>query len=99
MSEAPSIETVNQLLHDVLDPETGRSIIRTKQLYETLVENQSIQLKIGLTSHSLPIENRFKSQLRGCHHCPAWPNLGTQRPVCWSNNVGSKDSSQPSTAA
>ena len=63
MSEAPSIETVNQLLHDVLDPETGRSIIRTKQLYETLVENQSIQLKIGLTSHSLPIENRFKSQI------------------------------------
>ena len=64
MSESPSIEQVNQLLHDITDPETGRSIVRTKQLYSTSVENQAIRLNIGLTTHSLPIADRFEEQIR-----------------------------------
>jgi len=63
MSAAPSIEQVNQVLHKVNDPETGRSIIRTKQLYETFVDGSQIQLKIGLTTHSNPIAERFRQQV------------------------------------
>ena len=63
MSTSPSIEQVNQILHDVADPETGRSIVRTKQLYATDVEDGKIQLKIGLTTHSNPIVDRFDSHV------------------------------------
>ena len=59
MSNSATVELVNQVLEKVADPETGRSITRTKQLYETLVEDGRIQLKIGLTTHSNPVTQRF----------------------------------------
>lgn len=63
MSNAPSVENVNQILHEIPDPETGRSIIRTKQLYETVVEDGKIRLNIGLTSHSRPVAGRFSQRV------------------------------------
>ncbi len=63
MSKIPTIEEVNEILQDVRDPETGRSIVRTKQLYLTAVENGGIHLNIGLTTHSNPIADRFEAQL------------------------------------
>ena len=59
-----TIETVNQVLQDISDPETGRSIIRTKQLYDTIVDGETIELNIGLTSHSRPIHDRFVEHVR-----------------------------------
>lgn len=63
MSNAPTIEQVNQVLELVADPETGRSLIRTKQLYRTHVEGNLIQLSIGLTTHSNPIAERFRDHV------------------------------------
>lgn len=60
----PTVEAVNSVVQDITDPETGRSIIRTKQLYDTIIEKDSIQLNIGLTSHSSPIRNRFTEHVR-----------------------------------
>lgn len=73
-SSAPSVEQVNQVLHEIADPETGRSIIRTKQLYETVVEDTKIHLNIGLTTHSNPIKDRFEEKIVGL--------LGKSFPEC-----------------
>ena len=61
MSNPLTVEHVNQILHEIADPETGRSIIRTKQLYETVVEPNLIRLNIGLTTHSNPVKDRFEN--------------------------------------
>ena len=42
----PTIESVNQILQEISDPETGRSIVRTKQLKDTRVENNDIHITI-----------------------------------------------------
>ncbi len=63
MSDSPTIEAVNQILHEIQDPETGRSIVKTKQLYETHVDGNRIELNIGLTTHSLPIADRFRDKI------------------------------------
>ncbi len=62
-SNTISVENVNQVLHEVKDPETGRSIVRTKQLYGTAVGPDSIELEIGLTSHSNPVRELFRQEV------------------------------------
>ncbi len=63
MNNPPGVEQVNLVLNEIADPESGRSIVRTKQLYETVVDGDTIRLQIGLTSHSNPVAERFVGQV------------------------------------
>lgn len=65
MSDAPSISTdaVQQLLDSHLDPETGRPMGSMGQIVDVAVDGQSIQATIGLSTHSLPIEQRVLEQI------------------------------------
>jgi ATP-binding protein involved in chromosome partitioning len=65
MSNLPTIRQVNEILQELSDPETGRSIVRTGQVGDSHIEDGRIRLKIGLTSHSLPVAERFQEQVRG----------------------------------
>jgi ATP-binding protein involved in chromosome partitioning len=90
-----TVEHVNQALHDVKDPETGRSIIRTKQLYGTVVGADSITLDIGLTSHSNPVRGLFVEEVEKVLRS-RFPEIGTfqvrlhahHRPVPEAGQVG-----------
>ncbi len=56
---SPTVQQVNQVLEQIRDPETGRSIVRTRQLQETGVDEHRIRVRIGLTPHSNPVRERF----------------------------------------
>ncbi len=68
------IEDVNEVLEQVKDPETGRSITRTKQLYDFQVTDDALLIQIGLTSHSAPIHQRFRDNVISLVH-DHFPNL------------------------
>ncbi len=57
-----TLEDLNKYLESLRDPETGRSLARTKQLVETSIDGQTVRLKIGLTSHSAPIRQRLRQK-------------------------------------
>lgn len=59
----PSNQEINLVLNQIKDPETGRSIIKTKQVYDTLVNGGQIKVDIGLTSHSSPVSEGFRQQV------------------------------------
>jgi ATP-binding protein involved in chromosome partitioning len=48
-------EIVEQALADLLDPETGRSVVRMEQLREVSVEGGRVDVTLGLTTWSSPL--------------------------------------------
>ncbi len=57
------IEEIRKVLEQVADPETGRSIARTRQLLDVAVDGVEIRVVIGLTPHAAPIHNRFSEKV------------------------------------
>ena len=60
----PDIEKlIMTQLQDVKDPETGRSIAKSKQIYEINELDDEIQVKVGLTSFALPLKQDFEQSV------------------------------------
>lgn len=55
MSEIPDVSTVQQLLGELKDPETGRGLAAMNQLYEVQVNESQVEVTLALTTHSAPL--------------------------------------------
>lgn len=60
-----SQSSVTNVLSQILDPETGRSIEKAKQIKEVVVDGNSVHAKIGLTSFARPLLETFREQVTG----------------------------------
>jgi ATP-binding protein involved in chromosome partitioning len=49
---APTRETVERILADILDPETGRSLARMEQIRQITVDGRGVEVTLGLTTWS-----------------------------------------------
>jgi ATP-binding protein involved in chromosome partitioning len=69
----PDTEQVQQILEQVRDPETGRPIVRSRQLRDVTVRDNEVRVTIGLTPHSAPVRDRFADAVRALleSHFPA----------------------------
>ena len=56
-------ETIRQTVGDHADPETGRPIQTMGQLRSVAVENQIARIDVGLSSHSMPIQDDFRDAI------------------------------------
>ncbi len=56
-------DLVKNELQDVLDPETGRSIVKKNQVKAIAATENSISVEIGLTTFAFPIKDDFQSQV------------------------------------
>ncbi len=56
-------ETIRQTVGDHADPETGRPIQTMGQLRSVAVENQIAKIDVGLSSHSMPIQDDFRDAI------------------------------------
>jgi len=48
-------ETVEQALTDVLDPETGRSVVRMEQVHDVAIDGGGVEVTLGLTTWAGPL--------------------------------------------
>lgn len=56
---AALIQRAQEILSAIRDPETGRALGKTNQILGVELQDNCIHCKIGLTSHSLPIQDEF----------------------------------------
>ena len=63
MNNTQMTEKIRQLISEIKDPETGRSIGKTKQIGSIEVNGDSASLEIGLTSFALPLESDFRENV------------------------------------
>lgn len=73
-------QQIRQLLSDLKDPETGRSIQSTGQLLTVEVSDKRVGVRIGLSSHSSPLKADFRTQVleRLASICPTSTFLDVQ---------------------
>lgn len=57
-----TIERINNALGTVKDPETGRSIAKSKQIHSVEVENNNIKATIGLTTFAWALKEDYQNQ-------------------------------------
>jgi len=55
MGDAIDLAAVNEVLSTFKDPETGRNVVATNQVQDIELQADSLQLKLGLTTHSAPL--------------------------------------------
>ncbi len=63
MGDAINLDAVNEVLSTFKDPETGRNVVTTNQAQDIELEGDSLQLKLGLTTHSAPLWEETCRQL------------------------------------
>ncbi len=63
MSEAKHEIAVREALSAIKDPESGRSIAKTKQIYAVRCDGNSISVEIGLTRFCNPIKSDFEAAI------------------------------------
>ena len=63
MGDAIDLAAVNEVLSTFKDPETGRNVVTTNQAQDIKLEGDSLQLKLGLTTHSAPLWEETCQQL------------------------------------
>ena len=63
MGDAIDLAAVNEVLSTFKDPETGRNVVTTNQAQDIKLEGDSLQLKLGLTTHSAPLWEETCRQL------------------------------------
>ncbi|HBE67172.1 MAG TPA: ATP-binding protein [Planctomycetaceae bacterium] len=56
-------DKIHQVLSNVRDPETGRTLDKTNQILSVEATEEAAAVKIGLTSHSAPIKDEFESNV------------------------------------
>ena len=62
MSNAPNETSVWKALESLKDPESGRSVVTMEQVHDVQIDNSTIHVKLGLTSHSAPLWNDVLSE-------------------------------------
>jgi ATP-binding protein involved in chromosome partitioning len=60
----PSPEVVQKILDKFPEPETGRSLVQTGQVYQVDYSGDYLRVKIGLTRFVAPIREKIREQLR-----------------------------------
>jgi ATP-binding protein involved in chromosome partitioning len=55
--------TVEKVLAEFKDPETGRSAVQTQQIRDVKVSGNNVSLTLALTTHSAPIKNEVRDRL------------------------------------
>lgn len=64
MSDSPiSAATVDSVLQDFSDPETGRSLKQMNQIVDVTVEGETLNVTVGLTSYSAPLWEDTRERL------------------------------------
>ena len=63
MADTIDLAAVNDVLSTFKDPETGRNVVTTNQAQDIKLEGDSLQLKLGLTTHSAPLWEETCRQL------------------------------------
>ena len=63
MSPSPTHDEIVAALKSIKDPETGRSISQTKQIYQAEPRNSAIYAQIGLTSFCAPLKQDFQQAI------------------------------------
>jgi ATP-binding protein involved in chromosome partitioning len=57
-------ESVEAILAELADPETGRSVVQMGQVRQIVVEGNHVEVKLGLTSWSAPLWEEVRDQAR-----------------------------------
>ncbi len=89
--------TVNQVLQNFADPETGRSLTQMEQVLDVKIEGHGLHVKIGLTSYASPLWDvtRDKLQQQLSDQLPGTPTVTVevvplQRPAEPLGGIGLK---------
>lgn len=64
MTNSLSTESVQGVLEQIRDPESGRPITKSKQVHEIEVDGNTLNAKIGLTSFAGPVKSDFEDSIR-----------------------------------
>lgn len=59
MNEKDLSQQITDCLADLKDPETGRAIGKTKQIYDIKCDDNKIEVQLGLPSFALPLKQDF----------------------------------------
>ena len=64
MSESPiNTSTVDEVLQNFADPETGRNVKQMEQVKDVSIDGNRVQVKLGLTTYSAPLWEDTRQQL------------------------------------
>ncbi len=66
LAQDPSVETLRELLHEVIDPEIGLDIVELGLLRHVEVDNGIARVRFTVTTPACPLSSYIEDEIRSC---------------------------------